>query len=487
MSNTPSRHDILTKIEQGKSCSTILDEIISSLKQSTNDELNWVIGKALEECAQSEPRKSITVVDHLIENRAPRQGVERGLEAVGDAAISDVNDLLRNKLQNGLRPSGEYVPHLYRDRESALTSQISEWYSEDRWFFRDAVNSVVSYSISVPPRAVDPNPPFSVDIDEIYQELCSLVQANNLDPDDVNGFTNDKKLRSHLLIEDLCHIPNYDWTKMENRLQNFPDLERFLTNTNWKNTLKSHNLHPIAKSLNSDYKKDEDILAHLDYCLSYVDPTRDSVGDLQNHLLTRHQYPHTVPELQVIALLRRQFGKSSTEIESPIPNTNKDTDAKVTIQGHDIRIEVTRPDPDDILRVGGIATRSYGRQTNPARGKVTQKARDQLEAVKGNTSDLTVLAIGKRLFGVSEEETADYVLGQRVLKIQDGKLIETREQSTIPLDPSTGNIDYILTFGPNNTDRNISDPDARLFVIQSPPNVVTSGLKQAFDAKVEKY
>ncbi|ERG91258.1 MAG: hypothetical protein J07HQW1_01292 [Haloquadratum walsbyi J07HQW1] len=110
MSNAPSRHDILKKTEQGKSCSTILDEIISSLKQSTNDELNWVIGKALEECAQSEPRKSITVIDHLIENRAPRQGVERGLEAVGDAAISDVNDLLRNKLQNGLRPSGEYSP-----------------------------------------------------------------------------------------------------------------------------------------------------------------------------------------------------------------------------------------------------------------------------------------------------------------------------------------------------------------------------------------
>jgi hypothetical protein len=308
-----------------------------------------------------------------------------------------------------------------------------------------------------------------------------------LDPDDINGFTDDKKLRSHLLIEDLCHIPNYDWAEIENRLQNFPNLERFLTNTNWKNTLKSHNLHPIAKSLNSDYKKDEDTLAHLDYCLSYVDPTKDRVGDLQNHLLTRHQYPHTVPELQVIALLRRQFGKSSTEIESTIPNTNKDTDAKVTIQGHNIRIEVTRPDPDNILRVGGIATRSYGRQTNPARGKVTQKARDQLEAVKGNTSDLTVLAIGKRLFGVSEEETADYVLGQRVLKIKDGKLIETREQSTIPLDPSTGNIDYILTFGPNNTDRNISNPDARLFVIQSPPNVVTSGLKEAFDAEVEKY
>jgi hypothetical protein len=471
----------------GKSCSTILDGVLSNLRQSTNDELNWVLGRALKECARSEPNKAVTVVEHLIEDGIPRQGVERGLEAVGDAAISDVNALLKNKLRNGLRPSGEYVPHLYRNRESSLTAQFPEWFFSDEWFFRDAVNSVVSYSINPPPGAVDPNSPFNVDIDEIYQELCSLVQAVNLNPDDVNGFSNDKELRSHLLTEDLCHISNYDWIKMENRLQQYPALERFLTNTNWKNTLKSHNRHPIGESLNSDYQINDDILTHLDYCLSYVNPDNDRVADLQNHLLTRHQYPHTVPELQLIALLRRQFGKSSTEIESPIPNTNKDTDAKVTTQGHNIRIEVTRPDPDDILRVGGIATRSYGRETNPARGKVTQKARTQLDAVKANTSDLTVLGISKRLFGVSEEETADYVLGQRVLKIQNGKMIKTREQSTIPLDSSTGNIDYILTFGPNNTDRNISNPDARLFVIRSPPNVVTSGLKQAFDAKVEKY
>lgn len=515
----PDHHEIFDRLESGDSCSSVLDdildrlerdnpyssevaevleqladddpdiseEVIEDLDTGSNYSLSRIIGRVLTECAQTESDKTIAVLDQLIRQNAPRQRLERGLEAIGDAAISDINDLIVTSLQDDIQPPGNYVPHLYRNREQELVNQISIWYDKNKWFFKTAVGSVLRYSLTLPPGATDPNLTFHVDVGSLYQQLRTMAAQEGLDPDDVNGFSDKTEVRAYLLTEDLYHNPNYDCSTIKHRLQQYPNLEEFLDDAGWEKDVKSHNRHPIVSSLNSDYSESSDYLSHLDYCLSYIDPSSDRVSDLQDHLLSRHQSPHTVPELQIIALLRRHFGNRSTEIEAPIPNSEKDTDAKVDIQGKGVRVEVISPDPEEIIRMGGTTIQSYNRETNPARGKITRKAEGQLDAVKTNTNDLTLLAISKRLIGIGEMETEEYVLGQQVLEIRDGELFTNRRSSTVTLDPELKNVDYILTFGPRKTDTDISNPDARMFVIQYPPESVTTELGEAFDAEINYY
>lgn len=402
------------------SCSQKLDKIqnrIQNIGHTPPGVLHYV-SDIFEDCVQQEHAKSLETA-YLISEEANIQATSdlgRGLEAIGTHDISVVNQFIKKKIQGQDLKKAHYlsplIPHLYRDQENEMASQMRDWHNTYSYFFFRAMETTLKCFLeeSSGHGAQD----FSNVLDTIMDKIEDIAQTQSLDPANAYQDKNYKVVKASILLNDLeWNSKNIvDWSEVQSNLSQYLHLEALLSfNNNPISDLQAHNTHPLTKLLMLDNSHE---LAYYDYCLELIEPGKgqssDPNADLRDDLLKRVEYESTIAEIEVFNALRRKFGINDVTIEEPAPNAGK-PDAKITFGGETIWVEVTLPRPQPSYEIARHYSASMNPQESGARTTVTNKLRKQIREVKKETGDRTMLVIKNEESKVDSEIIKDYVQG----------------------------------------------------------------------------
>lgn len=423
-------------------CSQKLDEIqdlIRDIEHLPPGSLHYV-SDIFEECVHKKHQKCLETA-YLISKEAnilATSDLGRGLEAIGTRNINAVNQFIQQKIQGQDLRKAHYlapiIPHLYRGKENEMAQQMQGWYQAYSYFFFRALE----YTQRCFLEDRDSKSDFDSELQIIQTALENIANNEGVDPSDAyqGRHSHDRLLKISLLLNDLewNNKNTVDDNKVDSNLSRYPNLEYLLThNKPCIPTLQEHNQHPLTNLLAQEQDPDKNPktvqkLTYYDYCLEPIaanGQNNDPLGTLRKKLLGRPEYNSTIAEIEVINVLRREFGISDVDIEKASPNGKK-PDIHITTLGQNIWGEVTTPRPQTSYRVA----QHYSMETNPQdtdywpeksylQKQVLNKIESQIQPVKDDTGDLTMLVIKNEESKVDNESLKNFVLGRLGLVVPE--------------------------------------------------------------------
>ncbi len=499
--HTPTTNNMTTKmayeffqIQQDTtlSCSQKLDEIqdlVQNIGHPPPAGLYYV-SDIFEDCVNQEHTKCLETAYLTSKegNILATSDLGRGLEAIGAHDINAVNQFIDQKIQGQNLWKAHYLapiaPHLYRGQENEMAQQMPDWYQTYSYFFFRALKRTVEAFLEDRRSKGD----FDSELQVIETELENITQTEGMDPSDayLGRHRHDRLLKVSLLLDDLEWVSknNINWIKVQNNLSQYTHLENLLDeNDSAIDNLSDHNTHPLTKLLRYDHSKqsaqsildDDDSsledrreakaslgkiqkLAYYDHCLEPIAGNGqhdDPIGTFRRKLLGRPEYDSTIPEIEAINVLRREFGTSNVDIEKPAPG-GQEPDVHITTSNHTIWGDVTIPRPQTSYQVA----RRYSMGTNPQdtdywpekayiQKQILNKVRDQIEPVKEDTDDLTMLILKNEDSKVDKDTFRNYILGRLGLAIpekDDAEPVVVRGETGLEYDEITDHLDIIVLF-----------------------------------------
>lgn len=517
-------HDFL-KIQQDDtlSCNQKLDQIQNLINGKIPPASFHYISDIFEGCVNQEHAKCLETAYLISEEQLllPSNGLGRGLKSIGEADINAVNHFTKQKIKGqNYRPVhhlAPLIPHLYRGQENEVASQMQDWFNIFPYFFFRALErtfkTIIEHRVS--------KGDFDSELQIIETELEYIANIEGLNPSNAYKGRNgdDRLLKVSLLLDDLEWVNknNVNWTKVENNLSHYVHLEGLIDeNDSAISKLCSHNTHPLTKLLRYDYskRKAEDILdnedwsskerteakasfskiqklAYYDHCLKLISSNGqydDPTGTLRRKLLGRPEYYSTIAEIESINALRQEFGTSNVDIEKAAPS-GQEPDVHITTPNHTIWGDVTIPRPQTPYQVA----RRYSMKTNPQdteywpkksyiQKQILNKVDSQIQPVKEDTSDLTMLILKNEDSKVDDDTFRNYVLGRLGLAIPENEgsdPVVVRGETGLEYDDVTDYLDIIILF---DTLNDLSQPPYIEGQVANLTNVDQTLIDQLVDA-----
>ncbi len=502
----PVWHVVDIQMDDSLSCSEKLiqvQNIVDSLSYQSLPHVSMI----MEGCAANEPELCLETAFLIATKvRAYSSDLQGGLQAVGDADISTVNEFITDMLDNNpiedVHPLNSLIPHLYRGNEDDLVAQFETWRDKHEWFWYRSVDEILVYYVRDTKK---PNEEFAKEIRTIRSELQEIADAEGLNPEDNTG-ANTLLAKTHDLLEDI-YWADVDEGRIKDNISSFPNLEGFLQERDlWLDELTEHNEHTLAKYLSYPHSKSEaedildddgievkeqqeadrsirkiQILDYYDELIDAIDVGNEPTGELRDRLLDRPQFEKAIAELEVIHALRREF--DAVEVEPIIPDTDGDSqvDCKITSTSVPIWIEITYPDPSESAAVGNFWTATADPETSDVRRTITNKE-DQIIAAK-QTGDWTMLAMKNEASRFEHVEVESYAAGPEmaVLPEDASEVVIVRGESGPELndDNVTDHLDILVNF--ETSDMADASLDGQVYVLNDDVNPkVASQLASAF-------
>jgi len=474
------------------SCSQKLDEIqdiIKNIGHPPPGSLHYV-SDIIEDCVQQEHAKCLETAYLFSKegNVVVSSDLGRGLEAIGTHNINAVNQFLDQRIQGQDLKKAHYlaplIPHLYRGQESEMAKQMPNWYNTYSYFFFRVLKRTVEAFLEERSSKGD----FDSELQTIEIELENIADTDGMDPSDAyqGRHRHDRLLKVSLLLDDLEWVSknNVNWTKVERNLSHYTHLEGLLDESDSAiDNLSDHNTHSLTQLLRHDYSRqraqnildDDDSspekrreakaslgkiqkLAYYDHCLGPIagnGQNDDPTGTLRRKLLGRPEYDSTIAEIESINVLRREFRISNVDIEKAAPG-GQEPDVHITTPNHTIWGDVTIPRPQTSYQVA----RRYSMGTNPQdtaywpeksyiQKQVLNKIEDQIEPVKEDTGDLTMLILKNEDSKVDKDTFRNYILGRLGLAIpkkDDAEPVVVRGETGLEYDDVTDHLDIIILY-----------------------------------------
>lgn len=473
------------------SCNQKLDEIqdlIQNIGSPPPGSLHYV-SDIFKDCASQEHAKCLNTA-YLISkevNGLTQSDIGGGLEAIGQVDINAVNQFIDQRIQGQDPRKAHYlatiVPHLYKGQENKMAQQMPNWYNTYSYFFFRAIENTLKCFLeeSSGHGATD----FSSEIQPIKDKLEDIAQSEDLGPNNAYQDKNYEVVKISILLDDLEWVTKntVDWSDVQSNLSQYPHLEALLNyNNSAVSSLKQHNTHPLTKLLRHSLSlsqvnavaDDPDAtesekreakkslgkiqkLTYYDHCIELITPGNGQNSDpnarLRDELLARKSFDSTIAEIEVFNALRREFGVNNVATEQQAPNGGV-PDAKITVGGEIIWVEVTLPQPQPSYEIVKRYSTSMNPEKSDARANVTKKLRSQIREVKEATDDRTMLVIKNEESRVDDEIVGDYVEGYTGIGIpQDGSdsdpIILTAD-SGLQYDNVPDHLDILVNYGTLN-------------------------------------
>lgn len=460
------------------SCNQKLDKIQDLIQTHGNPAAGlYFISDIFEDCVQQHHQKCLETA-YLISKEAnilATSDLGRGLKAIGSHDINAVNQFTKQKIQGqDLRKAhhlASIIPYLYRDQENELAAQIPDWYNTYSYFFIRALQYIQICFLEDRTSKND----FDNQLQIIQTALENLASNKGLDPNDAyqGRHRHDRLLKITLLLDDLewnsKNTVNYNDVKQN--LSQHPHLENLLThNKPCIPALKDHNQHPLTTLLRQDPAKSPKTAQKISYYNHCLEPisgngqNNDPLGTLRRKLLGRPEYDSTIAEIESINGLRRELGTSNVDIEKTAPN-GKEPDLHITTKGQTIWGEVTIPRP----QTSYLIAQHYSMATNPQdtdywpeksylQKQILNKIESQLQPVKEDTGDLTMLVIKNEDSKVDKDSFENFVLGRLGLAISNdpnADPVPVRGESGLEYDDIDKYLDILILF---DTLKDLSKP-----------------------------
>lgn len=487
----------------------------------------YYVSDIFEDCIHQEHQKCLETA-YLISkevNGLAQTDIGRGPKAIGTHDINAVNQFIDQRIQGQDLRTAHYlapiIPHLYRGQENEMVQQMPEWYNTYSYFFFRALKRTVEAYLEERNSKGD----FDSELQIIETELEHIVNTEGMDPSDAyqGRHRHDRLLKVSLLLDDLewASKNNVNWTKVENNLSQYTHLEALLDeNDSAIDNLTDHNTHPLTQLLRYGYSRqsaqnildDDDSspkkrreakasldkiqkLAYFDHCLEPIasnGQNDDPIGTLRRNLLGRPEYDSTIAEIESINVLRREFGISNVDIEKAAPS-RQEPDVHITTANNTIWGDVTIPRPQTSYQVA----RRYSMGTNPQdtdywpekafiQKQILHKIEDQIEPVKEDTGDLTMLILKNEDSKVDKDTFRNYILGRLGLAIpakDDAEPMVVRGETGLEYDDVIDHLDIIVLF---DTLNDLSGPpyiEGQVANLTDVHPSITDQLVKAFNAE----
>jgi hypothetical protein len=417
------------------SCSQKLDKIQNMIQTQGHPSPRGLcfISDIFEDCVNQEHGRCLETA-YLISKEAnilATSNLGRGLEAIGTQDINAVNQFIQQKIQVQDLRKAHYVapiiPHIYRGQENEMAQQMQDWYQVYSSFFFRALKDTQRCFLE----DRDSKNDFDSELQIIQTALENIANNQGVDPSDAyqGRHRHDRLLKISLLLDDLeWNSKNtVDYNKVDRNLSHYPNLEHLLThNKPCIPTLQNHNQHPLTNLLRQEQDpiknpKIVQTLTYYDHCLEPIaanGQNNDPLGTLRKKLLGRPEYNSTIAEIEAINVLRRKFGIPYVDIEKAAPN-GKEPDIHIITSSGTIWGEVTIPRPQISYQVAQY----YSMRTNPQdtdywpkksylQKQILNKIESQIQPIKEDTGDLTMLVIKNEESKVDNETLKNFVLGR---------------------------------------------------------------------------
>jgi hypothetical protein len=464
------------------------------------------VSDIFEDCVQQQHPKSLETAYLISEeaNLLASSDLGRGLKAIGTHDINTVNQFTKQIIQGQDLKNAHYlaplIPHLYRGQENEMASQLVDWYNTYSYFFFRALKRTIECYLEDRASKGD----FDTELQILQTELEDIASKEGLDPSNAyqGRHKHDRLLKISLLLDDLewdsKNTVNYN--KVKQNLSRYPNLEHLLThNKPCIPSLRDHNQHPLTNLLRQEQDPNENPktvqkLTYYNHCLEPIaanGQSNDPVGTLRKKLLGRPEYDSTIAEIEIINALRREFGIPNVDIEKQAPN-DKQPDVHITTASKTIWGEVTIPRPQTSYQVA----RRYSMKTNPQdthypskksylQKQILNKIEKQIQPVKEDTGDLTMLVIKNEDSKVDKDTFQNYILGRLGLAIPDdpdAEPVVVRGETGLEYDDIDDYLDILVLF---DTLKDLSSPpyiEGQVANLTHLDRTITDQLVDAFNA-----
>lgn len=490
------------------SCSQKLDKIQNMIR--TKGHLSpaglQFISDIFEGCVNQEHQKCLETAYQISKeaNILATSELGRGLKAIGSQDINAVNQFIQQKIQvQDLRIAhylAPIIPHLYRGQENELAQQMPDWYQAYSYFFFQALEYTQICFLEDRRSKSD----FDSELQIIQTALKNISNNEDVDPTDAyqGRHSHDRLLKISLLLDDLewNSKNNVDYNRVDRSLSQYPNLEYLLThNKPCIPTLQAHNQHPLTNLLRQEQNtsknpKTVQKLAYYDHCVELIatnGQNNDPLGTLRKKLLGRPEYNSTIAEIEAINVLRREFGIPHVDIEKTAPN-NKEPDTHITTSSETIWGEITIPRPQTSYQVAQY----YSMRTNPQdtdywpkkshlQKQILNKIESQLQPIKEDTGDLTMLVIKNEESKVDNEALKNLVLGRlgfAVPQDSDSEPLVVRGEAGLEYDDIKDYLDILVLFDTNNDLSNPPYIEGQVANLTDVKQALIDRLVTAFDA-----